>query len=142
MIHTTNKYELSYFDVNQNTLPKCEANTSLPYSRKTKKLRTKQNNNNNTSMQKSSLTLSVVLLYIIDPWAQTSSANNNITPSPANTRAIPTPLRTLAGAGGGAGRPRIERLDKRRALLCLYSFANQHRCRNHRLLHQKRSFVL
>ena len=76
MIHTTNKYELSYFDVNQNTLPKCEANTSLPYSRKTKKLRTKQNNNNNTSMQKSSLTLSVVLLYIIDPWAQTSSANN------------------------------------------------------------------
>ena len=27
-------------------------------------------------MQKSSLTLSVVLLYIIDPWAQTSSANN------------------------------------------------------------------
>lgn len=37
MIHTTNKYELSYFDVNQNTLPKCEANTSLPHSRKTKK---------------------------------------------------------------------------------------------------------
>ena len=113
MIHTTNKYELSYFDVNQNTLPKCEANTSLPYSRKTKKLRTKQNNNNNTSMQKSSLTLSVVLLYIIDPWAQTSSANNmkySITDALAKitdrathvalTSDIPTSLFSWGGGGG------------------------------------------
>ena len=114
MIHTTNKYELSYFDVNQNTLPKCEANTSLPHSRKTKKLRTKQNNNNNTSMQKSSLTLSVVLLYIIDPWAQTSSANNmkySITDALAKitdrathvalTSDIPTSLFSWGGGGGG-----------------------------------------
>ena len=116
MIHTTNKYELSYFDVNQNTLPKCEANTSLPHSRKTKKLRTKQNNNNNTSMQKSSLTLSVVLLYIIDPWAQTSSANNmkySITDALAKitdrathvalTSDIPTSLFSWGGGGDFSG---------------------------------------
>ena len=118
MIHTTNKYELSYFDVNQNTLPKCEANTSLPYSRKTKKLRTKQNNNNNTSMQKSSLTLSVVLLYIIDPWAQTSSANNmkySITDALAKItdrathnpppRPHPTPPPPPHDRGGGGAAP-------------------------------------